>query len=71
VIDTLFSAEAGIIPGVLKSGEKVQITGFGVFEPRKRKAREGYNPRTGKRMGIKESTSAVFRVGKGLRESLT
>ena len=30
------------------SGEKVTLVGFGSFEPRERKAREGRNPQTGK-----------------------
>ncbi|CAN5740791.1 HU family DNA-binding protein [soil metagenome] len=69
-VDALFSAEDGIISDALKKGEKVQITGFGSFETRKREARTGRNPRTGKEIKIGASTSAAFRAGKGLKDSI-
>jgi DNA-binding protein HU-beta len=70
-IDALFSVEDGIISGALKSGDKVQITGFGIFETRKRAARQGRDPRTGAKIQISASTNAAFRVGKGLRDSIS
>lgn len=69
-VDALFSADDGIIAQALKGGEKVQITGFGSFETRKREARTGRNPRTGKEIKIGPSTSAAFRPGKGLKDSI-
>jgi DNA-binding protein HU-beta len=69
-VDALFSAEDGIISQALKSGEKVQITGFGSFESRRREARTGRNPRTGKEIEIGPSTSAAFKAGKGLRDAI-
>ena len=70
-VDALFSVQDGIIARALKSGEKVQITGFGSFETRKREARTGRNPRTGKEIKIKASKSAAFRAGKGLKDSVS
>lgn len=69
-VDALFSADGGIIADTLRAGDKVQITGFGSFEPKKREARKGRNPRTGKEIDIKASTSAAFRVGKRLKDAL-
>jgi len=69
VTDTLFSP-SGIIASELKKGGKVQVTGFGNFETRKRGARKGRNPRTGKEITIKASTTAVFRAGKGLKDAV-
>ena len=69
-IDALFSSDDGIIAQALKNGEKVQITGFGSFETRKREARTGRNPRTGKEIKIGPSTSAAFKSGKGLRDTV-
>jgi DNA-binding protein HU-beta len=66
-VDALFSS-AGIIAGELKKKGKVQITGFGNFETRKRGARKGRNPRTGKEITIKASVAPVFRAGKGLKD---
>ncbi len=69
-VDAIFSSDDGIISQALKKGEKVQITGFGSFETRKREARTGRNPRTGKEIKIGASTSAAFRAGKGLKDSI-
>ena len=69
-VDALFSVDNGIISQALKSGQKVQITGFGSFETRKREARTGRNPRTGKEIKIGASTSAAFRAGKGLKDAV-
>ena len=69
-VDALFSVEDGIIAGCLRGGDKVQITGFGSFEAKRREARKGRNPRTGKEINIAPSTSASFRVGKSLKDSL-
>ena len=69
-LDALFDASNGIIASTLRSGAKVQITGFGTFETRKRSARMGRNPRTGERIQIPASTSPAFRPGKGLKDGL-
>ena len=70
-VDALFSVDTGIISQALKSGDKVQITGFGSFETKRREARKGRNPRTGKEIDIAASTSAAFRPGKGLKDSIS
>jgi DNA-binding protein HU-beta len=69
-VDALFSADGGIIAESLRGGNKVQITGFGSFEPKSREARKGRNPRTGKEINIAASKSAAFRVGKRLKDAL-
>ncbi len=69
-VDALFGANKGIISSTLKKGDRVQITGFGTFETRRRKARTGRNPRTGKEIKIGPSTSPSFRAGKGLKDAV-
>jgi len=69
-IDALFDVNKGIIAGTLKSGSKVQITGFGTFETRQRGARIGRNPRTGDKIQIPASVSPAFRAGKGLKDGV-
>jgi DNA-binding protein HU-beta len=54
----------------LKRGEKVAISGFGSFEPSRREARQGRNPRTGEAVEIAASTAIKFRPGKGLKDAL-
>ena len=55
----------------LKKGDKVQLIGFGTFEVRKRKARQGRNPRkTGEVIKIAASKAPVFKSGKALKDSV-
>jgi len=69
-IEAIFDPEAGIISKAMKGNHKVQITGFGAFEARHRKARTGRNPRTGQTINIAASKSPAFRAGKGLKDAL-
>ncbi|MDO5037236.1 MAG: HU family DNA-binding protein [Tissierellia bacterium] len=53
----------------LAQDEKVQLVGFGTFEVRQRKAREGRNPRNPEEViHIPASKAPVFRAGKALKE---
>ena len=54
----------------MKTGEKVQIVGFGRFEVRERPARTGRNPMTGEAIEIAASRSAAFKPGNALKEAL-
>ena len=54
----------------LSAGEKVQLIGFGNFEVRKRAARKGRNPQTGKEIKIKASKVPAFKAGKALKEAV-
>ncbi|PKM83648.1 MAG: DNA-binding protein [Firmicutes bacterium HGW-Firmicutes-13] len=66
VVNAVFES----ITGSLTNGEKVQLIGFGTFDLRTRKAREGRNPATGDTIQIPEATVPVFKAGKALRESV-
>lgn len=68
-VDALFGAE-GLIAAELRRGRKVQLSGFGTFETRRRKARTGRNPRTGRTMTVKASIAPVFRAAKGLKDGI-
>ena len=54
----------------LKGGEKVQISGFGPFEAKTRKARTGRNPRTGETIQIAASKAPGFKAGKGFKDAI-
>jgi len=69
-IDALFSTDDGIIVKALKKGNRVQITGFGTFEAKNRKARTGRNPRTGETIKIAATKTPSFRAGKGLKDGI-
>lgn len=69
-VNALFDTDDGIIADALTGGDRVQITGFGTFETRERKARKGRNPRTGEEIQIDATTSPTFRAGKGLKDAV-
>ena len=59
-----------VVTSALKSGEEVQITGFGKFYVQQRKAREGRNPQTGEKMKIAASKVPSFSAGNALKEAI-
>ncbi|MBE7706352.1 MAG: HU family DNA-binding protein [Cyanobacteria bacterium SIG30] len=52
------------IQTAVKKGQKVTLVGFGTFEARKRAARTGRNPQTGKEIKIAAKTVPAFSAGK-------
>ncbi len=68
--DAVISATLEAIMEAVSSGDKVTLVGFGSFEPRKRKAREGRNPKTGDKMEIPETTVPAFSAGKLFKEKV-
>lgn len=60
VIDTIMESVA--------EGEKVQIVGFGTFEQRTRKEREGVDPRSHEKLIIPASKVPAFKAGKGFKD---
>ena len=60
MVDTVLRAVA--------SGERVAITGFGVFEKRARAARTARNPRTGVAIRLKKTSVPAFRPGQGFKD---
>lgn len=56
-VDAAFSA---IVRAVTK-GDQVTVTGFGVFEKRRRAARVARNPRTGEKIRVKATSVVAFR----------
>jgi DNA-binding protein HU-beta len=65
-----FEAFEQVVAEALKGGEEVQITGFGKFSVRERKAREGRNPQTGEKMEIAASRVPAFSAGNALKEAI-
>jgi len=53
-----------------EKGEKVVVTGFGTFEVRHRKARNGKNPRTGELIRVPAQKTPAFRAGKLLKDAV-
>ncbi|MEO6191174.1 MAG: HU family DNA-binding protein [Saprospiraceae bacterium] len=65
-VDTVITS----IEKALKKGDKITLVGFGTFSVSLRKAREGRNPATGKKIKIPKKKVVRFKVGKTLSEKL-
>ncbi len=64
VVNTIFDA----MTEALKSGERIEIRGFGSFQVKIREARGGRNPKTGEEVHIPAKRTPFFKVGKELKE---
>ncbi len=65
--EALNSFMEGIMHSLAK-GDKVSFVGFGTFDVSKRKARNGINPQTRKKIKIPARKVPVFRAGKKLKD---
>lgn len=66
VVNAVFES----ISEALANGDKVQVIGFGTFDVRERKEREGRNPATGAAIKIPASKVPVFKAGKALKDNI-
>ncbi|MDB9496013.1 HU family DNA-binding protein [Spirulina major CS-329] len=69
-VDRVISATVEAIMEAVSNGEKVTLVGFGSFEPRDRKEREGRNPKTGDPMKIPATKVPAFSAGKLFKEKV-
>lgn len=58
------------VEAALAKKDKIQIIGFGCFETKERKEREGKNPRTKEPITIPGATVPVFKPGKEFKEKV-
>ena len=68
VASEVLSATLEVIQKSVAKGDKVTLVGFGSWEPRKRAARTGRNPQTGKSLKIAAKTVPAFSAGKNFKE---
>jgi DNA-binding protein HU-beta len=68
--EAAIGALTSIIEETLKTGEKVQIVGFGTFEVKERAERPGRNPQTGESITIAAGKAPVFKAGKALKDAV-
>lgn len=54
----------------LRRGEKIELRGFGSFRIRRRRPRQGRNPKTGMKVDVPGKAVPYFKPGKELRELL-
>ena len=65
-VESVLNSFVIVVSNQLAKKDKVQLIGFGTFETRKRAARTGRNPQTGKELKIAASTVPAFKAGKAL-----
>ncbi|MGN0709843.1 MAG: HU family DNA-binding protein [Anaerovoracaceae bacterium] len=69
--EAVINAVFDTIEDTLVAGDKVQLIGFGSFETRERKARQGRNPRKPEEViKIPASKAPVFKAGKALKDAV-
>ncbi len=64
------SAVLESVEEALAKDESVQLVGFGTFEARTRKEREGRNPSTGEKIKIAATMVPAFKPGKALKDQV-
>ena len=69
--ERVVSATFETITAQLMKGQKVQISGFGIFEVKSREARVGRNPRTKEAIEIPASKVPAFKASKALKDTVS
>lgn len=69
--DAVLSAALEAIMGAVRGGDKVTLVGFGSWEARERKEREGRNPKTGDKMTIPATKVPAFSAGKQFKDAVS
>ena len=68
--ERVVNATVETISESLIKGEKVQVSGFGIFEAKQREARVGRNPRTKETIQIPATRLPVFKASKTLKDAV-
>ena len=64
IVNTVFSS----IVEALRSEDKIELRGFGSFRVRRRRPRQGRNPKTGDQVAVPEKRIPYFKPGKELKD---
>jgi integration host factor subunit beta len=54
----------------ISTGDRIEIRGFGTFQPRVRAAKTGYNPCTGKPMHLDAGKTILFKPSRELTKKM-
>ena len=68
--ERVVNATMDTVVETMKKGEKVQLSGFGIFEVKTREARVGRNPRTKESIQIPATKTPAFKASKTLKDSV-
>ena len=68
--ERVINAAVDTITQRLAQGDKVSLSGFGIFEVKAREARVGRNPRTKEAIQIPATRQPVFKASKTLKQKV-
>ena len=68
--ERVVSATFETVTETLKKGDKVSVSGFGIFEVKAREARIGRNPRTKEEIQIPATKQPAFKASKTLKDAI-
>ena len=68
--ERVINATVDTITETLVKGDKVQVSGFGIFEVKAREARVGRNPRTKETIQIPATRLPAFKASKALKDAV-
>jgi integration host factor subunit beta len=66
IVDTLFES----VIKALRTGDKLEVRGFGSFRVRQRNARVGRNPKTGEKVEVPAKRVPYFKPSKELKDHI-
>ena len=69
-VEVIVSATFDTVAQELAKGEKVQVSGFGIFEVKDREARVGRNPHTKEAIQIPATKIPAFKAAKALKDKV-
>ena len=68
--EAVVNAAVETLTNAMVKGDRVQLSGFGIFETKEREARVGRNPRTKEAIQIPATTLPVFKASKTLKDAV-
>ncbi len=68
--ERVLNAAIDAVTAALVAGDKVQLSGFGIFEVRERDARVGRNPHTKQTIEIPATRVPAFKASKALKDTI-
>ena len=69
--ERVINAAIDTVVAELNKGERVQLSGFGIFETKEREERVGRNPRTKETMRIPATRTPAFKASKALKDAVS
>ena len=69
--EAVINAALETLPAALANGDRVQVSGFGIFEVKTREARVGRNPKTKEAINIPAAKVPAFKASKTLKDAVS